>query len=219
MEDLDTPRVVPGCASQMLRTLENFALTWDGPVEYQSQHTDAYHEALKRLQRAGGNLRMQLHAAQSARVRAATRAPAAQDPRAPARRRPACGWTAAHSSFEDRIQGSCAYQTRRARGCDRAPPRRGHRLPARGGGGRCPAGHHRCRARRGPARQHALADRCCRGHWDCPGVRYAHLPLVTEPDGSEAGQIAPLGAAGSPPGRPAAVPGAAAAAAVPSRRA
>jgi glutamyl-Q tRNA(Asp) synthetase len=53
MEDLDAPRVIAGCAAQMLRTLESFALAWDGPVDYQSQHTDAYHHALQRLQAQG----------------------------------------------------------------------------------------------------------------------------------------------------------------------
>ena len=42
MEDLDAPRVIPGCADQMLRTLEGFALHWDGAVEYQSARTEHY---------------------------------------------------------------------------------------------------------------------------------------------------------------------------------
>src|SRR6266513_2811165 len=42
MEDLDAPRVIPGCADQMLRTLESFALHWDGAVEYQSTRTEHY---------------------------------------------------------------------------------------------------------------------------------------------------------------------------------
>ena len=39
MEDLDGARVVPGCADEMLRTLESFDLLWDGEVEYQSRRT------------------------------------------------------------------------------------------------------------------------------------------------------------------------------------
>jgi glutamyl-Q tRNA(Asp) synthetase len=38
MEDLDTTRVVRGCADDMLRMLEAFALHWDGTVQYQSAH-------------------------------------------------------------------------------------------------------------------------------------------------------------------------------------
>ncbi len=40
MEDLDTPRVVPGCADAILRTLESFGLTWDGDVLWQSRRTE-----------------------------------------------------------------------------------------------------------------------------------------------------------------------------------
>jgi glutamyl-Q tRNA(Asp) synthetase len=49
MEDLDTVRVLPGCAAGMLRTLEAFGLHWDGPVEYQSQRRHHYLEALTQL--------------------------------------------------------------------------------------------------------------------------------------------------------------------------
>jgi glutamyl-Q tRNA(Asp) synthetase len=51
MEDLDTARVVPGCADQILRTLECFGLTWDGEVEYQSRHRERYLEAIGTLNR------------------------------------------------------------------------------------------------------------------------------------------------------------------------
>lgn len=53
MEDLDTPRVVPGCADQQLRTLEAFGFEWDGPVVCQSSRLEAYREALARLEAAG----------------------------------------------------------------------------------------------------------------------------------------------------------------------
>jgi glutamyl-Q tRNA(Asp) synthetase len=53
MEDVDTPRVVPGADADILRTLERFGLTWDGPVMYQSTRTEAYREALETLRRAG----------------------------------------------------------------------------------------------------------------------------------------------------------------------
>jgi glutamyl-Q tRNA(Asp) synthetase len=53
MEDLDTPRVVRGCADQILRTLECFGLTWDGEILYQSHHVERYAQALEELRRKG----------------------------------------------------------------------------------------------------------------------------------------------------------------------
>ncbi|HEU0186661.1 MAG TPA: tRNA glutamyl-Q(34) synthetase GluQRS, partial [Gallionellaceae bacterium] len=53
MEDLDTPRCVPGAADDILRTLEGFGLHWDEAVLYQSQRNDAYREALQQLQQSG----------------------------------------------------------------------------------------------------------------------------------------------------------------------
>lgn len=50
MEDLDTPRTVPGAADNILRTLEACGLHWDGAVRYQSTRTDAYRAALDTLQ-------------------------------------------------------------------------------------------------------------------------------------------------------------------------
>jgi glutamyl-Q tRNA(Asp) synthetase len=53
MEDLDTPRCVPGAADDILRTLESFGLHSDEPVLYQSQRTSAYEKALQKLQADG----------------------------------------------------------------------------------------------------------------------------------------------------------------------
>jgi glutamyl-Q tRNA(Asp) synthetase len=53
MEDLDRARVVKGAAERMLRTLEVFGLTWDGVVEYQSERTARYAEALETLRADG----------------------------------------------------------------------------------------------------------------------------------------------------------------------
>jgi glutamyl-Q tRNA(Asp) synthetase len=53
MEDIDTPRVVPGAAGDILRTLEHFGLEWDGPVLYQSSRIDAYEAALAGLRDRG----------------------------------------------------------------------------------------------------------------------------------------------------------------------
>jgi len=53
MEDLDTPRCVPGAADDILRTLIAFGLHSDEPILYQSQQTAAYEEALRKLHAAG----------------------------------------------------------------------------------------------------------------------------------------------------------------------
>ncbi len=50
MEDLDTPRVIPGAADQILRSLEQFGLFWDGSIIWQSQRGDAYQAAIEVLQ-------------------------------------------------------------------------------------------------------------------------------------------------------------------------
>jgi glutamyl-Q tRNA(Asp) synthetase len=51
MEDLDTPRVVPGAADDILRTLERFGLTWDGEVVTQSSRIALYDRAIEDLLR------------------------------------------------------------------------------------------------------------------------------------------------------------------------
>jgi len=53
MEDLDTARVRPGSAAEILRTLEAFGLSWDGPVVYQSERTAHYAQALQTLSAQG----------------------------------------------------------------------------------------------------------------------------------------------------------------------
>ena len=50
MEDLDTPRCVPGASDDILRTLETFGLGWDEAVIYQSLRSAAYEEVLHELQ-------------------------------------------------------------------------------------------------------------------------------------------------------------------------
>jgi glutamyl-Q tRNA(Asp) synthetase len=53
IEDLDTPRVIPGCADDMLRTLEALGFEWDGEVLFQSSRRTAYRDALDTLTVAG----------------------------------------------------------------------------------------------------------------------------------------------------------------------
>ena len=49
VEDLDTPRVVPGAADEIVRTLEHFGFEWDGPIAWQSQRTSLYVSAVDAL--------------------------------------------------------------------------------------------------------------------------------------------------------------------------
>lgn len=52
IEDLDTPRVVPGSADEILRTLEDYGFEWDDEVLYQSRRREAYRDAIRQLTQA-----------------------------------------------------------------------------------------------------------------------------------------------------------------------
>lgn len=51
LEDLDHPRVVPGAADDILRTLHDFGFEWDGEVVRQSERKALYADALDELAR------------------------------------------------------------------------------------------------------------------------------------------------------------------------
>jgi glutamyl-Q tRNA(Asp) synthetase len=53
MEDLDTPRNVPGAGDEILRALAACGMRWDGAITYQSTRADAYHAELHRLRALG----------------------------------------------------------------------------------------------------------------------------------------------------------------------
>jgi glutamyl-Q tRNA(Asp) synthetase len=53
MEDVDVPRAVRGGTERILRTLEQFGFEWDGETLRQRDRVDAYHAALERLQADG----------------------------------------------------------------------------------------------------------------------------------------------------------------------
>jgi glutamyl-Q tRNA(Asp) synthetase len=53
VEDLDGPRVVPGSADGILRTLSRFGFEWDGDVVRQSDRSDRYAAALDDLRARG----------------------------------------------------------------------------------------------------------------------------------------------------------------------
>lgn len=49
IDDIDTPRCVPGAADRILRTLERFGLHWDADIRYQSRELESYHQAIQTL--------------------------------------------------------------------------------------------------------------------------------------------------------------------------
>lgn len=53
IEDLDTPRVIPGVADDMLRTLDILGFQWDGEVLWQSCRSAVYAASLERLLQSG----------------------------------------------------------------------------------------------------------------------------------------------------------------------
>jgi glutamyl-Q tRNA(Asp) synthetase len=53
IEDVDEPRTVPGAADEILRALEAFGLSWDGPVVRQSERAGRYRAALESLASRG----------------------------------------------------------------------------------------------------------------------------------------------------------------------
>jgi glutamyl-Q tRNA(Asp) synthetase len=53
MEDIDTPRNVPGAAENILHTLEACGFEWDGPVLWQHTRLEAYAAALETLVKGG----------------------------------------------------------------------------------------------------------------------------------------------------------------------
>jgi glutamyl-Q tRNA(Asp) synthetase len=59
IEDVDTPRSVPGAADGILRTLARFGFEWDGPVVWQSARTSA--TGGLRAPALPGGVRLRLH--------------------------------------------------------------------------------------------------------------------------------------------------------------
>lgn len=53
IEDVDTPRNVPGAADDILRTLTGFGFEWDGEPVWQSRRQQAYRDALAALRTQG----------------------------------------------------------------------------------------------------------------------------------------------------------------------
>jgi glutamyl-Q tRNA(Asp) synthetase len=77
MEDLDTPRVVPGADREILAALVRYGLSWDGEPVYQSQRLALYEDALRRLRGRGVAYDC---GCSRAELRRLASAPAADDP-------------------------------------------------------------------------------------------------------------------------------------------
>jgi len=80
IEDIDTPRVVPGSAEEILAALRRYGLEWDGEVVWQSQRTALYERALDELR--ARNLVFDCACSRADLQRAAS-APLGEEPRYP----------------------------------------------------------------------------------------------------------------------------------------
>jgi glutamyl-Q tRNA(Asp) synthetase len=183
MEDLDATRQIPGCALQILKTLEAFGLQWDGPVEYQSLRTVHYAAALARLREAAVTFecscsRRELadEAGYPGTCRTVTRHPGPTATRFRVPPVTVC--------WEDRLQGSCRYELE---GLGDVIIRR------RDGAFAYQLAVVVDDAAQGVTDVVRGADLIESTPWqialqaalELPPVRYAHLPLLTEPGGAK----------------------------------
>ena len=171
IEDVDTPRCVPGAAETILQQLAACSLIPDEPPLWQSQRGAIYQQALDRLVKDGHAYpcacsRKDIELALAAQGRAHERHGELVYPgtcRNGLGGRPARAWRfRARDEAVDsaRPQARAAAAERGARGRRLRAQARGRPvgLPARRRGRRRPAGHHADRARRGPRRQHRPPD-------------------------------------------------------------
>jgi len=80
IEDIDTPRIVPGSADEILAALQRYGLEWDGEVVWQSRRTHLYERALFELREK--NLVFDCACSRADLQRAAS-APLGEEPRYP----------------------------------------------------------------------------------------------------------------------------------------
>lgn len=180
IEDLDPPRVLPGAAATILATLARFGLESDRPVLYQSTRGAAYREALQTLIDAGLAYRCTCPRAErtTARCRCRDQPPDGQSMvwRLRLGDAPIC--------FEDQIQGSFCH----------SPAELGDPVLFRRDG---IAAYQLAvvvdDAFQGISDVVRGADLLDSTAWQVsiatalklPLVRYMHVPLLTEPDGSK----------------------------------
>lgn len=194
MEDLDRTREVVGAADRILRTLEQFGLEWDGPVVYQSRRTGLYEAALDRLRADGRVFACSCSRAQLRQLaRTSDGEPVypgtCRRGTAPGRLPPAMRFrlddAAAVVTIEDRLQGTYVQDVGRAVGDFVVRRRDGFHAyqlavvvdDAQQGVTEVVRG---CDLLDNTPRQ-VLLQRAL----GLPRPDYAHLPVVTEPDGSK----------------------------------
>ena len=112
MEDLDPARVRPGCAAQILRTLEAFGLTWDGPVEYQSERTAHYAQAVQTLTVQGATFECSCPRRERERE-GGYPGTCRHGPKRPGPTATRFRVADATVSFADRAQGTCTFSLRK----------------------------------------------------------------------------------------------------------
>jgi glutamyl-Q tRNA(Asp) synthetase len=110
IEDLDTPRVVPGAEHSILATLSSLGLESDAPPLRQSQRSDLYREALDTLRQQGLAYRCLC-------ARSEVEHPYAGTCRDAAHQREPSAWRLRLNpddaiDFDDRFQGPCHYPNR-----------------------------------------------------------------------------------------------------------
>jgi glutamyl-Q tRNA(Asp) synthetase len=110
VEDLDAPRVIPGAEASILATLQRLGLDSDGPVLRQCRRIDVYLESLQALQARGLAYRCTCSRSEAERPYAGTCRDAghSRDPAA---------WRLrlepdAITEFDDRFQGRCRFANR-----------------------------------------------------------------------------------------------------------
>ena len=113
MEDLDTTRVIPGCADGILHTLVAFGLQWDGEVIFQSLRTALYADSLQSLREQGLTFqcscsRRELRGSETGYPGTCRQGPTRS--RGPTATRFRVPDTVV--SFPDRVQGACCFDLR-----------------------------------------------------------------------------------------------------------
>ena len=183
MEDLDRARVRKGAADEILRTLETFGLHWDGRIEYQSERTEHYRQALETLTALGATFECSC----SRRVRDGEGGYPGTCRAGPTRGGPTATRFRVEDivvAVEDRLQGRCDFRLRE----------RGDVIVRRRDG----AFAYQLAVVVDDALQRVThvvrgADLLDSTPWQIalqqalklPTPRYAHLPLITEPNGEK----------------------------------
>jgi len=194
IEDLDRERSLPGLADEFLRTLECFGFQWDGEVLRQSARGEIYDSALARLGAAG--LHYPCRCSRS--MLAALTLEPGQEPVYPGtcRDRPApgegphalrfrIGRETAPVTFDDAIQGNVTQDCRREAGdfiiCRRDGQAAYHRAVVVDDELQGVTEVVRGSDLLSSTPRQILLQRAL----GCRRQRYAHLPLLTEPDGQK----------------------------------